>query len=84
MSKQSEAKKKQGYETSPKRRMCSNCVFYRSTFDYPKWAKDKGITDVEMEDAGYSKREHNLRCGIGKFAIKKIAVCREHKLEGEE
>ncbi len=83
MSKKSYAKLQQCYETKPKRRMCSNCVSYESTFDYPAWLKEEGLTDVEMEDAGYSKQEYRLRCGLGNFAVKKTAVCRKHDFREE-
>ena len=62
MSKQSEAKAKQGYIDKPNPPVCMHCAFYRSEIghydnnpDYPK--------------------EINIRCGIGEFAVKKLGTC---------
>lgn len=66
MSKVSEAKKKQNYQTKQETARCAICSFFRSEFIENKW--------------GY-KEEKNVRCGIGGFAIKKTAICDmfEHK-----
>ncbi len=63
MSKQSEAKEKQGYNPKPIPFICSNCAYYRSDF-------------VEQKSYGAVwSEEKNIHCGIGKFAIKKTATC---------
>jgi hypothetical protein len=59
MSRQSEAKAKQGYV--PKPQTCSNCLHFHS----------------EIVDRKYLGEEKNLRCGIGGFAVKKMATCNE-------
>lgn len=62
MSKQSEAKAKQGYTKDvPK---CSNCV----NFSF----------DTEKVGWGNYVLEKNLRCGIGMFKVNKTAACNMH------
>jgi hypothetical protein len=62
MSKQSEAKAKQGYTTDMM--ICGNCVHFKSVQEpmqgYPQFTV-----------------ERNKRCGIGGFAVKKTATCNE-------
>lgn len=69
MSKQREAKKSQGYNPKPTHPMCSNCAHYSS--------------DIVEERAAYGsgvyRRETNIRCGLGGFAVKKMGNCAEHK-----
>lgn len=64
MSKQSDAKVAQGYEAKPAARTCGNCAHF---------ASDK------VERVGYMGGifidEKNIRCGLGGFAVKKMAVC---------
>ena len=67
MSKQSEAKTKQGYQPSPKPRVCSTCTHYRSDL-----IKRQGLGDTWID-------EKNKRCGIGGFAVKKMGTCNEWK-----
>jgi hypothetical protein len=67
MSKQSEAKQKQGYDKKPKSRVCSNCRHYMSDF----------ITQKNLY--GDYEEEKNKRCGLGGFAVKKTATCNEFK-----
>lgn len=59
MSKQGEAKKKQNYDPKPISRVCMNCEHYKSDI-----IKGIGIFD-----------EKNKRCGLGEFAVKKMATC---------
>ncbi len=66
MSKQSEAKKQQGYRSRPD--TCSSCRHYRST------------QSLYVAFGGTYTLEKCLRCGIGGFAITKSGVCNEHAL----
>lgn len=59
MSKQSEAKKKQNYNPKPVPRVCMNCEHYIS----------------DMIPYGNYIEEKNKRCGLGEFAVKKMATC---------
>ncbi|QEL64739.1 hypothetical protein OTERR_12630 [Oryzomicrobium terrae] len=72
MSKQSEAKKDQGY-TAKLLNNCGNCRQFESETITPAWAK--GDPDYEKNYA----REGNMRCGIGGFAVKKMGSCNEFK-----
>lgn len=67
MSKKSEAKAKQGYVARAVPRVCSNCTYYQST-----------ITEVKEFGVKY-KKESEKRCGIGGFAVAKMATCNMHK-----
>ena len=64
MSKQSEAKQAQGYEQKPVIPVCKNCSHYQSEFDvYQSFLEGFMI-------------EKELRCGIGGFAVRKMATCK--------
>lgn len=67
MSKQSEAKKKQGYVTKIVPMVCSNCVHYESDV-----ANVKSWTGTVYCD------ERKKRCGIGGFAVAKTGSCNMH------
>lgn len=70
MSKQSEAKKQQNYNPKPVHNTCSNCAHYRSVYrEMRDW---RGNIYVE---------EKELRCGIGGFAVNKLATCSAHELK---
>lgn len=60
MSKVSEAKAKQNYQDKPLQRRCRVCEHFRSK--------------IEKDKCGYEK-EVQLRCSIGRFAVKATAVC---------
>jgi hypothetical protein len=62
MSKQAEAKKKQGYTID--KRICANCSNFKS---------DR----VPMQEYPQYTVERNKRCGIGGFAVIKTAACNE-------
>lgn len=68
MSKQSDAKKRQGYNPEASQRVCGKCFYFQS---------DK------VEQLGYNGKpngyilEKNLRCTLGGFAVKKLALCNE-------
>ena len=63
MSKQSEAKEKQGYTPKATPRTCATCGHFQ-------------MDTVERESFGQKWTEDkNLRCGIGGFAVKKMATC---------
>ena len=67
MSKQSEAKLAQGYEHKPVPKTCVNCAHYRSEISFVKSAySSQGI-----------RQEKDIRCGLGGFAIKKMATCNQ-------
>lgn len=68
MSRQSEAKERQGYNAKATQRVCSTCNNFKSD---------------HVEDVGYDgipngyMFEKNIRCGLGGFAVKKLALCNE-------
>lgn len=68
MSKQSEAKERQGYNPEASQRVCGQCIYFKS---------DK------VEQCGYDGKpngymlEKNLRCGLGGFTVKKLALCND-------
>lgn len=68
MSKQSEAKKSQGYEPKPIQRVCMNCKHYTS-----KYADVHNVWDKSYQV------EKELRCDLGGFAIKKMGTCKLYK-----
>lgn len=68
MSKQSEAKKKQNYNPKPEHAMCSNCIHYASV-----------TTEREGMFGGLYHDEKGKTCTFGGFAVKKTAICTEHK-----
>lgn len=59
MSKQSDAKRNQGYNDMPIPRTCGNCVYYESNM-----ATIIGVPT-----------EVNMHCAFGKFPVKKTATC---------
>lgn len=79
MSKQSEAKERQGYNPKPLARCCGTCVNILSDMDWPEWMKD-GKHDSYLTEN--HKIEKNVRCGLGGFAVKKTATCSEWKTKG--
>lgn len=63
MSKQSEAKIKQGYIGKPTPRTCMHCKHFRSE-------------KIKMETPwGEYTKETLMRCGVGGFAVKKMGTC---------
>jgi len=67
MSKQSDAKKRQGYSPKAAQRVCMTCCYFQS--------------DLEEQTNGYMM-EKNLRCGLGGFAVKKMGLCNEWVIRG--
>jgi hypothetical protein len=67
MSKQSDAKEKQGYTRVLK--TCGNCRFL-----------SKEIEKVSNYYATY-EMDKKLRCSIGGFAVQKMATCGNHELK---
>ena len=61
MSKQSEAKKQQGYQDKPMARRCRECTKLKSTESKTDW--------------GYITEK--LSCKIGNFAVKANSICNE-------
>ncbi len=68
MSKQSESKLSQGYEPKPVPKTCANCQHFKS---------DNALSYVGAFDGKEYFKESNLRCGIGGFAVKKMATCNQ-------
>lgn len=69
MSQPSEAKKRQGYVPKAVPSTCATCVYFQ-------------MDRVEKRAPWGGKPwtvETNLRCGLGGFAVKKMATCREWK-----
>lgn len=67
MSKQAEAKEKQGYVAKAVPQTCGNCMHFQSEM-------------IEMRSQWMGtvwKEEKCLRCGIGRFAVKKMGTCNE-------
>jgi len=65
MSKQSEAKRAQGYVSKAVPQTCKTCQHFRS----------ESVFDYEFRGKQYY-RDANLRCGKGGFAVKKMGTCR--------
>lgn len=81
MSKQANARLQQRYRTDAD--TCANCAFFKRALELPAWMKDE---NARRQAAGRSaeygdehRREKNLRCSLGGFAVKKTAVCEQHK-----
>jgi len=71
MSKQSEAKKEQGYVEKAIPKQCATCAHYRSD-----------MADLPPSWSGTIYREEkNRRCGLSGFAVKKTATCTKHEFE---
>lgn len=66
MSKQSEVKAAQGYVAKPVPKTCANCHHFKY---------ESGLINTWMGKDYYKKT--NLRCGLGGFAVKKMATCNE-------
>jgi hypothetical protein len=79
MSKQSEAKERQGYNPNPTQEICSTCNNFLIGMDWPAWMKD-GKHDNYLTPE--HQRETNLRCGLGGFAVKNTARCNEWAVKG--
>ena len=71
MSKQSEAKKAQGYRRASER-TCSNCAHYTS--------KTELVKRWEGDTRPWGK-ESMKRCKLGGFAVTKTAVCEQWRSE---
>ena len=69
MSKQSEAKEIQHYTS--KAPNCGDCAHITSDMVMPAWMIESGIK-------GDFSIEKNIRCSLGGFAVKKMAICSHH------
>lgn len=67
MSKQSEAKKHQGYVPKVIPTVCGNCKHYESK-----------VTERNGAFGGVWHDESERRCGLGGFAVKKMGGCNQH------
>ena len=74
MSKQSEAKEKQGFRKTGN--MCSNCNNYTSV------RVRKEYTGYGGKQVWYEEREK--RCLLGGFAVGKSNVCNHYEIKNEE
>ena len=72
MSKQSEAKERQGYDPNPVPATCSNCRYF--TFE---------MREYEGWDRKMYTEQRKLRCALGGFAVKKRACCKQHEMAQE-
>jgi hypothetical protein len=78
MSKQSEAKAAQGYDPKPEPSTCGNCGHFQCDMTLPTWmARENEVLSVSNKWGPEHKRETNLRCGLGGFAVKKSATCKK-------
>lgn len=71
VSKQSEAKERQGYVAKVIPMVCSNCKHYES-----KVTAREGVFGDVWND------ESEKRCGLGGFAVKKMGGCNKHLYSG--
>lgn len=72
MSKQSDARKEQGYTPNPVLKVCKNCSFFTSEF----------VAGDEKYNA-HIEYERNMRCVKGMFAVKKMASCNDFSQKQE-
>lgn len=86
MSKQSQAQIAQCYDPKPDPSTCGFCQHFTSEKLLPAWMeRDNAEGKKPWRGAGVHQRkiftveedgvEKNLRCGIGGFAVKKLATC---------
>jgi hypothetical protein len=74
MSKQSDAKKAQGYSTEP--RNCKTCANRTCDTVLPDWvAREIEAGHRLLHDKDYYAIESKQRCSIGGFAVKMTATC---------
>jgi hypothetical protein len=75
MSKQSEAKEKQGYVEKFIPTVCSNCAHCQ-----PVMGERLGYIDPNSWTKGthMAQTQVSQKCGIGGFAVKKMGSCAEH------
>lgn len=69
MSKQSKAKEAQGYVSKAPPQNCAVCKYFAMT-----------KTEVVAYFGTFTK-ESNLRCELGSFAVKKMAVCNKFEVK---
>lgn len=81
MSKQSEAKKSQGYVAKAVPQTCQHCANMRSRLDLPRWMRE--CNELNPQGAVYGIEIYgamtDLRCALGGFAVKKMGACNEWK-----
>ena len=80
MSKQSEAKISQGYVAKAVPKTCCNCKQFISALKLPEWCNvenEKRVLAGMKEPYSLDKNgiESYLYCGLGLFAVKKMATC---------
>jgi len=84
MSKQSEAKAKQGYTEAVNN--CGNCKHLQSDLVLTAWMSKKNadyLSKYETPPFNIEKHgiEKNIRCGIGGFKAKKTAFCKQWEMK---
>lgn len=75
MSKQSEARDKQGYVAKAIPQICGNCAHYRCDMELPPWMQEENKLKPGTWGDNYLQ-EQNKRCGLGGFAVKKMGNCK--------
>jgi hypothetical protein len=70
MSKQSDAKQDQGYIPKAVPQTCMNCFHFKMDV--------VPVLNWQDKPTGY-ERETNKRCGLGGFAVQKMATCNKFK-----
>ena len=76
MSKQSVAKEKQNYCAKPVPQTCANCKHLTQNFyHYSRNGTRVEGKNLDTETYDPPNYSDNLRCGIGGFAVKKMATC---------
>jgi hypothetical protein len=85
MSKQSEAKEKQGYVPKAVPQVCMNCAKLSCEMVMPAWMRSDNQYDIEHGREPRWSDEHkgmaNLRCRIGGFTVKKMGACNEFEMK---
>lgn len=79
MSKQSEAKKRQSYKHKGKK--CWNCAHLTYDLVMPEWMlaeNEENLARGWGERYGDDRKQaKNMKCSLGQFAVRKVAVCDE-------
>lgn len=75
MSKQSDAKKAQGYVTKFVPPVCSRCVHFASDMEQKTTYYRREYEDGHRDVANEWVVEKNLHCTLGGFTVKKMGAC---------
>ena len=84
MSKQSEAKAKQGYVPKFEPNLCGNCANLKFDMELPAWMQKHNnaiaageFTFGRPTYGDEHRQKKNMRCGIGGFSVKTQGSCEE-------